>query len=254
MLHNSLRDINKQPVEFDENRPIVFLDIDGVINALPYEREYIGPKTGSFYDHELFDPKNWKTTKLEPNLKEAYPITGRYTVLLDRYAEYSEDRAVELSEAHGRERFKKITINLMADMLSDFRSIVQDYDLQVIYLTFWKSEALRLLEPELQLGATAYLDWWTGSDRGHRLKIDSLMRLYEETDIRTPFAVFDDESTVGLKTDIDLWPTRRMNNDRLAQHRELNQIPKLIFTQDPRWGIQRAELLELRKFAESLKA
>lgn len=253
VTYRGLRNGNDELVEFDETKPTIFMDFDGVLNPLPYEKVWIGPETHGMYDPALWDRKNWRVDTLEPDLSKSYPITGEFTCPFDRFLDYA-DQGKHATEEQKAKRWRKIHANIMDDMLIELRRIIADYDLQLVYLTYWRREAMLRLEPKLQLGGIGYLDWFTHSDRGHKLKIDALMEFYEETNIRTPFVIFDDESTIHLSTEMDLWPTKRMTPERKAQHEELNTIPKLIFTQDPRWGIQRGELAELEKFAQSLKS
>jgi len=253
VTYRGLRNGNDELVEFDETKPTIFMDFDGVLNPLPYERVWIGPETHGMYDPALWDRKNWRVDTLEPDLSKAYPITGDFTCAFDRFLDYA-DQGKHATEEQKAKRWRKIRANVMEDMLAELRRIIADYDLQLVYLTYWRREAMLRLEPKLQLGGIGYLDWFAHSDRGHKLKIDALMEFYEETNIRTPFVIFDDESTIHLSTKMDLWPTKRMIPERKAHHEQLNTIPKLIFTQDPRWGIQRSELAELEKFAQSLKS
>jgi len=256
-----IRNVFREIENFDENKPIIFMDVDGVINALPFDREWVGPEippeTG-LYDPIYYDPNNWKTVRIEHNPELHYPISKELTVDFDRMLDYPKEYTDNLDEQQAEKRYKKLRINLMEEMLAELREIVEEYDLQVIYLTYWRSEALRLLEPELQLGATAYLDWRTNSDLGHKMKIHAIHALYEETNIRTPFIVLDDESTAGLHDDSVLWQVNPIFADkypeRTLQFGELNKIPKLIFQQDARWGIERAHLAKIREFAKSLKA
>lgn len=254
VTYKGLRDGNDELVEFDETRPTIFMDFDGVLNPLPYEKVWIGPETHGMYDPALWDRKNWRVDTLEPDLETAYPITGEFVTKFDRWLDYPESSRDALDAEAKSKRWRKTRANVMEDMLVELRRIIATYDLQLVYLTYWRREAMLRLEPELKLGGIGYLDWYTQSGRGHRLKIDALMDFYEATNIRTPFAIFDDESTIYLDTKTPMWPTKRMSEERRVLNEELNTIPKLIFTQDPRWGVQRRELLELEKFAQSLKS
>lgn len=254
--------VNKELALFDETKPTIFIDIDGVMNPLPYEREWIGPErplAGGLWDRGYSDPKNWQWNTLTPNLALQYPISRQIEVELDLWLDYSPGYIeLYLDKTAQEKRYRKLRISLMDEMLDEMRALIKKHDAQVVYLTFWRSEAIRLLEPELRLGGELYLNWATGSDRGHRLKIDALQDFYEQTNIRTPFIILDDESTVGL-TD----PTTQLwyNNPRYAdkhpekalQIKELNAIPKLIFQQDAHWGVERAQVQQIREFLESLK-
>lgn len=257
-----IQDVNKLPVALDENRPIIFLDIDGVVNPRPYERVWVGPDrplVGGLWDPGYNDRKNWELKVLEQDQKLHYPITRKIDVDYDLWADYPQAWIESLlNQEEPKKRYKGLQLNIMDEMLDELRGLVDTHNAQVVYLTFWRSEALRLLESELRLGGISFLDWNTNSDRGHRLKIDSLCYLYEETNIRTPFVVLDDESTVGLTHDgIKLWyPNPRdeeKNPERFAMMNELNGIPKLILQQDSRWGIERAHIQQVRSFLESLK-
>lgn len=261
--YQGIRDINKEPANFDETKPTIFIDIDGVINALPYERVWIGPEgplPGGMWDPGYNDPANWRLDTLTPDLELQYPISRQIHVELDRWMDHPQSYIDDyLIKKMPERRYKKIRLNLMDEMLDELRGLIQKYDLQVVYLTFWRSEALRLLEPELKLGATTYLDWFTGSDRGHALKIDALASFYEQTDIRTPFVILDDESTRGITHEgAQLWYSNpryaEQYPEKTVQTKELNSIPKLILQQDIRWGIERLDLQKIREFAESLKS
>lgn len=252
--------VNKKPVQLDETRPIVFIDIDGVINPVPYERKWIGPDdSGQAWYSGLYDPQNWEWIELKADPKLHYPISRQLSVEFDSWADQPQDYIDEyLEKTMPGMRYKKLRINLMDEMLDELRSLVTEYNVQFVYLTFWRSEALRLLESELQLGGISYLDWNTYSDRGHSLKIDSLAYFYEKTDIRTPFIVIDDEATTGLTgKNAKLWYFDK-NYDKqypgkAAQTKALNKIPKLILETDARWGIERKDVQNIRSFLENLK-
>jgi hypothetical protein len=259
VIHRGIRNVAKELAEFDATKPTIFIDVDGVINPIRRQREWIGPKNvyGGYWDPAYSDPANWVWYDLVPDPELHYPVSRRLTVDFDRWLDqpqsYIEDY---LMKQMPTERYQTLQINLMDEMLDELRAVIEQHDLQVVYLTYWRSEALRLLEPELRLGATTYLDWFTGSGRGHRLKIDALRELYEEADIRTPFIILDDESTEGLNHDSKLWLQDheyvKQYPKQAAQAKALNSIPKLIFQQDAKWGIERAHVEKIRKFAESL--
>lgn len=255
---SGLCDVNKNPIAIDETKPIIFLDIDGVINALPYEREWIGPEfplPGGLWDLAYTDPKNWQWNELSPDLALQYPVSRQIKVELDRWLDQPQSYIDDyLMKEMPEKRYRKLQINLMDEMLDEMREIIEAHGMQIVYLTFWRSEALRILEPILNLGGVSFLDWNTHSDRGHRLKIDALQYLYEKADIRTPFVIFDDESTAGLTApNTPLWyfDTRYAEKypDKATQIMELNSIPKLIVQTDARWGIERAHIDALRDFA-----
>jgi len=258
--YDGIRNIDQELVALDETKPIIFLDIDGVVNPIRRQRKWVGPDSlaGGQWDPELYKASNWKLEELTHDPELHYPVSRKLTVDIDRWFDLGEHMIEWNLSQWPEKRYKTLTINLMDEMLDELRELVEKFGFQVVYLTYWRSEALRLLEPELRLGATAYLDWNTRSDRGHRLKIDALQDFYERTDIRTPFVILDDESTAGLKSDADLWYSNPRyadrNPEKAAQVKELNTIPKLVFQQAPEWGIERAHLEEIRKFAESLSS
>ncbi len=260
--HRAIRDVNREIAHFDETKPTIFIDVDGVINALPFERKWVGPevpKETGLYDPLYYDPNNWELVRLEHDPELHYPISKEFHVDFDTWFEYDEKYIEEyLSKNSNKPRYKALRLNLMEEMLSELRALVKEYDLQVVYLTYWRSEALRVLEPELQLGASTYLDWYTRSDLGHAKKIHAIQELYEDADIRTPFVILDDESTAGLHHESVLWQINPRFADkypeRTLKFMELNKIPKLIFQQDARWGIERADIAAIREFAKAQRA
>lgn len=251
----NLRNVNKESEPFDETKRILFLDIDGVLNPFPWQRRWIGPESKSMgmWDPELNNPKNWTFDELIPNSKTHYVTNRTLDYENDRFADYNEDyiASIEKIPEMAAKRFRKIRVRVSDEMLDDLRSLVSDFDLQVVYLTYWKSEALRNLEPDIQLGATSYLDWFSQSDRGMIMKVHALQDFYEETGILRPFAFLDDEATRGFTPKQKLWHINewvaKKDPTHIKKIGDLNKIPKkLVHVQDT-WGISRKEIKELRQ-------
>lgn len=251
ITYPSLQTATFEQARLDKNKPILFIDVDGVINPLPYERVWIGPE-GPVNDFMLWDPKNWRWDKLSMDPTLHFPITREFDVKLDRWADQSTEYKKHLQETQADKQYKALKISVSDVMLSELRSIIQEFDLQVVFLTYWKSEALRILEPEINLGATSFLDWFTGSDLGHAMKVHALSSLYEESELRAPFIFIDDEALRGLHSHSPLWHENPHNSEQSLIAQELNTLSKLFIQPDTRWGIEPAHLKEMRSFLESL--
>lgn len=252
-LFKGVRDVNHELVEFDRARPFLFIDIDGVVNPVPYEREWTGAEDSGNDPLAVYNPKNWRWNKLENNPLLHYPITREISVELDKWA--GERPLHENPEARkdSFRRYKSLIISLMDPMLEELREIIESHGVQVVYLTYWRSEAIRLLESELKLGAIGYLDW--AADSGHHsLKISALADFYREYELRNPFAVIDDEALKGFRHDTKLWnATLSSSLEEWRTMEELNSIPRIYLEPDARWGIDRSQLERLRGFFDSLE-
>lgn len=252
MKYPQIRGIDKEPIEFDESKRILFLDIDGVLNPLPWVRHWIGTEEYmDWWDPRMSEPENWEFEELKADPKKHFPITGEKQYLIDRWADLPKDHVdLMIGGEYEEKRFKKIGISIADKMLSEIRKLTKDFDLQVIYLTYWKSEALRLLEPDVNLGPNAYLNWQISS-RGMMMKMSALHELYSETSLRRPFAFLDDEATHGY-VDKKLFHVNdyraKENPEHVKEIEELNNIPMKLFHVDKYWGITKAHIRSLRKF------
>jgi len=254
MEFSSIKNIDRQSVPFDENKSILFLDIDGVLNPLPWERRWVGPDdVTSWWDPALNDPNNWVWDEVPIDPKKHFEVTRTFEYRNDMWAHLDDGYQKYLTETKGEEkRYKLVKVGVADEMLDGIRQLVSDFDLQIIYLTYWKDDALRNLEPDVNLGANAYLDWFAESSRGIAMKINALHEFTQESGFRQPYAFLDDEATenvVGIKKFFHV-------NEYLAKRdpehkkliRELNEIPRKFFHVDKHYGISRHELSELRKF------
>jgi hypothetical protein len=252
-IFTGIRNVNHELVEFDPTLPFLFIDIDGVVNPVPYEREWTGAEDFGKDPLAVYNPKNWRWNKIQSDPKLHYEITREITVELDKWAGERPLNENPANRKDGFKRYRSLIISLMDGMLEELREIIQSHKVQVVYLTYWRSEAIRLLESELQLGAIGYLDW--SADYGdHALKIAALSNFYRDNDLSVPFVVIDDEALKGIRTSTQLWYPKRDSTEaeNLAIER-LNDISRLYLEPDPRWGIDRGQLQQLRSFLDSLE-
>lgn len=252
-IFKGIRNANHEPVEFDRNLPFLFIDIDGVINPVPYEKEWVGAEDSANDPLSISASDNWAWRKIKGDPTLHYPITRELTVELDKWAGNRPISETGDKGGFSYKRYMSLVISLADEMLEELRELIKLHKVQVVYLTYWRSEAIRLLEGELQLGAIGYLDWF--ADFGdHALKISALADFYRENDLRNPFVVIDDEALKGLNTATELWYFRKnaTEAENLAVDR-LNEVARLYLQPDPRWGIDRGQVQQLRGFLDSLE-
>jgi len=239
MTLDGIRDLHHSLVPLDRELPIIFVDIDGVINAIPYERQWIGP-VDSTDVLELRDPKNWQWVRVEGSSEVDYELSEEFTVEIDPAHDSPDHRFGGITPSP--EEYREVTITYSPEMVNELRGFRERGDAQIVYLTWWRSEALRVLEPRLQLGAVGYLDWSSNSSLGHLRKIHAIADLYEELQLRNRFIVCDDEALRKVTPASKLW------DESLPHGNELNSIERLFIEPDPRWGINRAHIESMKKF------
>lgn len=242
MQHRLLLNSKREPYDFDENKRFLFLDIDGVLNPLNFERVWVGKNNGGVYD-PLFDShKNWALEEIPIDPSLAYVPTKRYEFMTDAWAEFDPEMQESLSknEKLAGKRFRKIRAHVSEELISSLNELVKKHELEVVYLTYWRSEALRLLEPELQTGAKSFLDWNTGSDLGVMMKVHALADFIAEGNIKRPYAFLDDEANR---------PFARQGS-RLFRHTdsEAEAVPRLLMNVEPASGLTRANMKTLDEF------
>ena len=254
MTLEGVRDVNHRPVELDPELPIIFIDIDGVINSIPFEERWIGPERRTL--STINDRNNWEYVRVESDNPEDYEIEREFLVTLNRDHYHHESRFGDPTKApRGRElREAQAMIRVSEEMLEGLRTLVRERKAQIVYLTWWRSEALRVIEPEINLGAVGYLDWNSESDLGHRAKLHALANLYEGFDMRNPFVVIDDEALKGIRDGYtNLWyVSPSAPNEAQERALELNAIEHLYVEPDTRWGINRMHMASIHGFIDSL--
>lgn len=252
-IFTGIRDVNHELVDFDRNQPFLFIDIDGVVNPVPYEREWTGAEDSGNDPLAIYNPKNWRWNKLENDPLHHYEITREITVELDKWAGERPLHENPNARKDSFRRYKSLVISLMDPMLEELRAIIQEHKVQVVYLTYWRSEAIRLLESELKLSAIGYLDWHADSG-DHSLKISALASFYKDHGLSNPFVVIDDEALKGFRIDSKLWHAKLDSSlEEWQAIEKLNSIPRLFLEPDPRWGIDRSQIERLRSFLDSLE-
>lgn len=239
MVLNGVRNLKHELVELDRNLPIIFVDIDGVINGIPYEKKWIGPEDTND-PFELHKSANWRWVRVHSESSLDYELSDKFTVEIDLHHDSHEHRfggATPMVEDR-----REVDITYAPEMLEELRGFRERGEAQIVYLTWWRSEALRVLEPTLKLGAVGYLDWQSNSSLGHLRKIYALADLYEQFELRNRFIVCDDEALRKITPSSALWTPGSRAND------ELNSIARLFIEPDPRWGINRDHIESMRKF------
>lgn len=207
--------------------PTFFCDFDGVINALPYERVWVGGDKGDgqMYSPELYNPDNWN-------------IVVRQT---DPALHFMWDEVVEVENSG-----QTFTLRFSTELVSNIMSLIHSGQINLVWLTSWNEEAVNTLNPLLGLpDDTPYLPWsQRRSDYSHRGKYTALRTLVNAIprDKRSPFVWVDDVATSSF-----------INNAKKYQRSEHNfkrseGVSSLILQTDPLYGISRKEWARIDTF------
>ena len=211
------------------DKPIFFCDVDGVLNALPFERTWTGTeKIHGVYDPALWDSKNWRVDRVEPDIKKSFALDQEPVVLLNKNHHY------DASEP----KFSELQLRYSSTLIKRIRRLITEDKIAFVWLTSWKTEAVRLLNTEFGFPETTpFLDWATWSDLGQARKGWALLEFLESLDQKVPWVWVDDVATEN-------YVARRYHDDRL----DANFGPRLIIQTDPMWGINRNEMSRIEKF------
>lgn len=229
--------------------PFFFCDVDGVVNALVYERVWVGE--GSLLDtpwwHEDYrDPKNWAVERYE-----ADPVTA-YVPDVEEFVDFPIKRynAEGVKEVH---KTKKVVLNWSSELLSEMRELIVTGQVQFYWLTTWQESAVDILNDLFQFPKdTPFLDWepWMYRDYGQLGKADAIRGFFkkrQEEGIRVagePFVWVDDSATQHLLN----YPKFETRNAKMYGFKKMFGMNNLIIRPDEREGINRDEMAAIKRF------
>lgn len=214
-------------------KPILFLDFDGVINALPYKRNWIGPDGVGLYDPELNNPKNWEYITLTPNEETHFPLD-----------------TVKKATHRGRE----YTITYSAELVDALRELIVEDKVHFIWLTTWREATQTELNPMLDFPAdkAGWIEWQDTNLSYDNPQLGKFWGLCDYIERReregslekdTPLMWVDDVATIGFNNLSDYEMEYRKKHPT-----PLERYPSLVLTTNADFGISRAELKSLQSF------
>ena len=210
----------------DATVPTWFCDFDGVINAMPYERVWVGAE-GRISEFDMYDPTNWKVVTHQP----------------DESKHFGWDNVVE-AETGGR----TFTLRFSSELVDNIRALITSGAINFVWLTSWNEDSMRVLNPLLGLPEdTPYLPWYQHrSDYEHMGKFSALKELLKEIapSARKPFIWTDDVITKHFApTDFE----GRKNYVEYNFSQRL-KVDSLIIQTNPLFGIDRREWALIEDF------
>jgi hypothetical protein len=222
-------------------KPYLFLDFDGVINAFPYDRRWIGPETdgneNDLFGFELLNPKNWAYDIVEPDPTTHFPLDT-------------------ISEATHNGRTFRITYS--AELVEALKELIVEDKVNFLWLTTWREASLTELNPMLGFPneKADFLPWYdtTASVSNPQLGkywgltdfiIEEAKQKRLEKD--TPLIWVDDVATTGFYNLSEQEKKRRTEEARDP----FFTYPTLVIQPDDKWGISRAELALIQEMVNS---
>lgn len=217
-------------LELIGNKPYLFLDFDGVFNALNKEAVYVGKEPLSELKMIFRDPKDWAI--------ETYPISEAYHYPPDNEA------TVELNN-------KEFLVQWSSEMISDLNEILSSDKVVPIILSTWRQVGAETIMPLMGLNVPAsnWLDFNNSSlnafEAGKFMALDNLYKgLSREGNPTPPFIWVDDNATHYYHNLYN--PAEQL----IAQ--EWGALDSLIIKPDARTGISRYEMLRIKEFVDAL--
>lgn len=217
-------------LELTGNKPYLFLDFDGVFNALNSERVYVGKEPLTELKMIFRDPKEWEI--------ETHPISESSHYPPDREA------AVEL-------RNREYLVQWSSEMISELNEILSNDKVIPIILSTWRQVGAEKLMPLMGLNVpeTNWLDFNNSTlnafEAGKFMALEHLYSgLAKEGNPTPPFIWVDDNAT-------HYYHNLYNPEEQLIAH-EWGASTSLIVKPDARTGISRYEMLRIKEFVESL--
>jgi len=216
-------------------KPIIFLDFDGVINAIPRERIYVGPEPADILD--MYPSKNWEWKDVTPDLETHFELD-------------------QITTAHTNGRDYKITYS--SEVVAALRELIVEDKVQFIWLTTWREDAMSKLNPILGFpnDKTSSLQWFdtsishTNPQMGKYYGMIDYFEKLERDNVDldgTSIVWVDDVATIGF---VDL--TDKEKKFRIEHYAASPVLlyPSLVVKPDMHFGISRAELKSIQDFVE----
>lgn len=217
-------------LELDGSSPYMFIDFDGVLNALNREAVYVGKEPLTELKMIARDPKDWNV--------EVYDIDNEL-----HYAPTSEGKAVLNNRTY--------IVQWSAEMVHDLNEILALGKITPIILSTWRQVGAEEVMPLIGLNVPAsnWLDFGDSTlnayEAGKLMALENLyLGLKREGNPTPSFVWIDDNATNYF---------HNLNNpaeQKLAQ--EFGAPSSLIVKPKARKGISRYEMTRIREFVEAL--
>jgi hypothetical protein len=241
-----IKNANMETGTYNPNLPFWFCDVDGVINAIPFERKWVGTDEQAKDTFELMDRNNWALERLHPNLETNFELDNEIVLEFDRNDEYQgilDPKLVTLK------------IRYSTELITQIRDLIVDNKINFVWLTTWKRQAVTKLNPIFGFPPeTPYLEWRTDGDDGQYNKIGGILDLYDDykrtnpEETPQPFIWVDDVVTKDYVT-TEKDKSRNYNNVLTSHTSNAN----LVIQTDPFWGISRDEMNRIQEFIRNPK-
>lgn len=217
-------------LELTGNKPYLFLDFDGVFNALNSERVYVGKEPLTELKMIFRDPKDWEVETHPISESSHYPPDQEATVALKN---------------------QEYLVQWSSEMISDLNEILSDNKVIPIVLSTWRQVGAEKLMPLMGLNVpeTNWLDFNNSTlnafEAGKFMALENLYSgLAKEGNPTPPFIWVDDNAT-------HYYHNLYNPEEQLIAH-EWGASTSLIVKPDARTGISRYEMLRIKEFVESL--
>lgn len=155
---------------------LVLFDYDGVLNPIPYEKRWVGPKDSAISSFASIDPKNWETVELPIDDEVYFKPDQTATVTLPGY--YKD---------------REIQVRWSTELISKINALDAGGQVEIRWLTAWRQHAPVLLAPLLGLDPSwESMDWQHRmSDYGQWSKLEAIENMLEKGE-RRPLVWVDD--------------------------------------------------------------
>lgn len=227
-------------------KTVAFFDIDGVLNAFPFDRRWVGPSTKGLgmYDFALHDPKNWKDYELEVD-PEAYFV-------LD------QKRTFDYPSQYGGSP-RRLVLRFSSELIERINVLIDSDMIDFYWLTTWRENAQSLAAPLFGMDSSLpSLMWYARgmSDYTQSGKANAIEQFYAGSESRR-FVWIDDVATENYlerddeSADVDddyyaaPWGESIREMEREERERRLSfpkaGVERLIIQTDPHFGISRSQ-------------
>lgn len=126
---------------------LILFDYDGVLNPIPYEKEWVGSSDTDISSFAAIDPRNWKVVE--------YPI--------DNEVYFTPDKTAVVS-LPGYYEDREITVRWSTELIDKVNTLNQRDSVEAKWLTAWRENATALLNPLLGIDPA-----WESMEWAHRM-------------------------------------------------------------------------------------
>jgi hypothetical protein len=210
------------PFLAESKKPTVFCDFDGVFNAMPFQKMWVGDKGAS-----MWDSSNWKWVEVTPDPKKHF--------VWDRTEHVPVDN-------------ETYTIRFSTELVANFNRLIADERINFIWLTSWMEHSVSVLNPLLGLPLdTPFLPWLRHrQDYVHRGKFTALKKLITDIppEARQPLVWIDDVATESFITN-----SQKYIRSEFSFKSSLG-VKSLVLQTEPEYGINRNEWGRIERFVQ----